>query len=192
MKAEVEASAQAAAAAEKGLQEASDEETERQMKVGEVKALYDEAKDKLQELEERMASCSSELSRLQHDKTILMKKAEVNALEAKKLSVAISRIEKEKSNAEKLVATLLKKNAWIESERSAFGVAGGDYDFEATDPGEMGRQLSGLKAEQDSLVSTKYAYISLLGVSRSILYLTFTASFQMNLRARRSTKRLWG
>lgn len=161
MKAEVEASAQAAAAAEKGLQEASDEETERQMKVGEVKALYDEAKDKLQELEERMASCSSELSRLQHDKTILMKKAEVNALEAKKLSVAISRIEKEKSNAEKLVATLLKKNAWIESERSAFGVAGGDYDFEATDPGEMGRQLSALKADQDSLVSTKYTYISM-------------------------------
>lgn len=153
------------------LQEATDEETERQMQVGEVKSLYDEAKDKLQALEERMASCSSELSRLQHQKMALVKEAEGNSLEAKKLSVAITRIEKERSNAEKLVSSLLKKHAWIESERSAFGIPGGDYDFEALEPGEMNRQLSTLKTEQDSLVSH---YDPLLKVHDVSIVLGFT------------------
>jgi structural maintenance of chromosome 2 len=152
LKAEVVAAEHAVLAAETALKEANDDEADRQMKAGEVKALYDQAKEEVDAVENRMAQCSSELSNLKHEKAAMIKKAEATFLEAKKLSVAIARIQKERSNAERLVATLLKKNAWIESEKSAFGVAGGDYDFETTDPTEMSRQLNGLKSEQDSLV----------------------------------------
>lgn len=154
--AEIEAAEVVVVAAEKSLQEASDEESEKQMKVGEVKASYDEAKEQLHVVESRLEECSAELSTLKHAKAALAKNAEAAALEAKKLSVAIARIQKERSNAERLVSTLLKKNAWIESEKSAFGLVGGDYDFEATDPIEMGRHLQALKAEQESLVSTMW------------------------------------
>ena len=47
---------------------------------------------------------------------------------------------------------MLMKHSWIESEKGAFGIRGGDYDFEATDPREVSKQLKYLKDEQDSLV----------------------------------------
>ena len=153
LNAEVGAAEQAVLAAENALDEATSEESEKQMRMGEAKALHDQARQELNAVEEKLAHCSSALSGLKHEKSLLTKQAEATDLEAKKLSVAIAKIQKERSNAERLVATLLKKNAWIESEKSAFGVAGGDYDFEATDPGGMSRQLHALKLEQDSLVS---------------------------------------
>lgn len=137
--------------AEAALKEAMDEEDCRQIKVGEVKAFYDEAKAALYEFEQQLAQCSSELSQIKRDKASLVKKAETCALESKKLSVVISRIEKERHTAEKIVTNLLKTYTWIESEKSAFGVEGGDYDFQATDPTEMSRELKTLKLEQESL-----------------------------------------
>lgn len=154
LKSDVVAAEESVSAAQAALQEARDEEDNREIKVGEVKALYDEAKAALDEFENRLAQCSSELSEIKRQKASLAKKAEKCALEAKKLSVAISRIQKERQTAEKMVSNLLKNNAWIESEKSAFGVEGGDYDFIATDPNEMSEQLQFLKSEQDSLVST--------------------------------------
>ena len=151
MRSEVEAAVESVAQAELALKEATNEEESRQIKVGEVKALYDEARDSLTEFENQLAQCSSALSEIKRQKASVAKKAESCALEIKKLSVAISHIEKERHSAEKIVASLLKTHAWIESERSAFGVVGGDYDFQATDPGEMSRELKLLKSEQDSL-----------------------------------------
>lgn len=146
------AAEEAVEAAEKALSEASDEESQLQMKVGEVKALYDNAKAELDEVEKRMAQFSSELRDLTDERADLAKKVESMELEARKISVAIARIQKEQGNAERFVATMLKKHAWIESEKSAFGVEGGDYDFGATDPSEMNKQLQALKHEQESLV----------------------------------------
>ena len=128
------AAEEAVEAAEKALDEANEEESQLQMKVGEVKALYDNAKAELDDVEKRMAQFSSELRDLTDERADLVKKVESMELEARKISVAIARIQKEQGNAERFVATMLKKHAWIESEKSAFGVEGGDYDFEATDP----------------------------------------------------------
>ena len=151
LKADVVVAEQAVEAAQKAVDEAKEEEDEKQMKVGEIKAFYDEAKAQLDEIEESMMSCNADLAKLKNARAELSKKAEAAALEAKKLSVAIARIQKERSNAEKAVAHLLKKHAWIESEKSAFGVKDGDYDFEATNPAEMSRTLNALKSEQESL-----------------------------------------
>lgn len=150
-KAEIESAAENVPAAEIAWKEANEEEDSRQIKVGEVKALYDEAKTALDEFEARLAQCSSALSEIKAEKLALSKKVENCALEAKKLAVAIARISKERHSAEKVVANLIKNYAWIESEKSAFGVEGGDYDFKATDPNEMSRELNNLKSEQDEL-----------------------------------------
>jgi len=45
----------------------------------------------------------------------------------------------------------MNKHTWIESEKGAFGLAGGDYDFEASNPDQMSRHLNKLKEEQDAL-----------------------------------------
>lgn len=150
-KAEIVSSEEIVATATAAWQEARDEETNKQIEVGKVKALYDDAKSALDEFENRLAQCSSELSEIKRQKASLSKKSESCSLEAKKLSVAITRIEKERHVAEKAVANLIKNHAWIESEKSAFGVEGGDYDFKATDPTEMSRELKSLKSEQDEL-----------------------------------------
>lgn len=152
LKAEVAAAEQAVVSAEKALNEATKKEGDLQMKVGEMKGLYDEAKSELASVEESMSKYSSELTVHADEKATLVKKAETAELEAKKLSVAISRIQKEKANAERFVANMLKKHAWIDSEKSAFGVEGGDYDFEATSPSTMSKLLQNLKHEQGSLV----------------------------------------
>jgi structural maintenance of chromosome 2 len=151
LQAEVAAAEEAVSVAEQLLDEATGDESKVQMKVGEVRALYEEAKKELDELDGRLNKYSAKLVELKRAKSYLVKEAEVATLEAKKLSVTITRIHKERSGAEKLVATLMKKYAWIDSEKSAFGVPGGDYDFEETNPRHVGQQLQSLKAEQESL-----------------------------------------
>ena len=152
LKTELLAAEDALSVAERVLDEAMQQESQTQMDVGQTQSVYEEARAKLDGLEERMASCTSEVVDLKRRKQDLVKEAETATLEAKKLSVKIARVQKERQGAERAVAALLKKHAWIESEKSAFGVAGGDYDFEATDPAQVGRQLKELKAEQESLV----------------------------------------
>lgn len=154
LKIDVVAAQESVAAAEASLNETNEDEAAKEIVVGEVKALWDDAKSALNDFEERLTQFSTELSAIKRDQASMAKKAEKCKLEGKKLSVTISRIQKERLSAEKLVSSLLKSFPWIASEKTAFGVEGGDYDFKATDPNEMSRQLQTLKGEQDSLVST--------------------------------------
>jgi structural maintenance of chromosome 2 len=153
LQAEVLAAEEAVVVAKAALDEAMEEEAEIQMKVGQVRSLYEDAKTELDALDDSIEKFSSKVVDLKHDRSDLVKSASAATLEAKKLAVSISRILKERAGAERLVNTMLKKYAWIESEKSAFGVRGGDYDFEETDPNEVGKQLKDLKGEQESLVS---------------------------------------
>jgi structural maintenance of chromosome 2 len=155
LKAEVSSAEEAVVAAEKALDDATGEEAESQMRVGEIQAQYEEARLELDTLEKKVDSFSAEIVGLKREKTDLVKAAEAAKLAAKKLSVQIASIAKEWASAEKVVSVMLKKHPWIESEMSAFGVVGGDYDFEATDPTEATEQLKELKAEQESLVSSR-------------------------------------
>jgi structural maintenance of chromosome 2 len=152
LKVDVEAAEEGVASAEGALRMALEEETSKEITVGEVKALWDEAKVELRRFEDKLTGFSAELVEINFQKESLFKKAEKCTLEAKKLSVNISRLRKDQQGAEKLVVNLMKNHPWIESEKSAFGVKGGDYDFTATDPDEMTHRLQSLKGEQDSLV----------------------------------------
>ena len=152
LKADVVAAEEAVSSAEVGLREANEEELGKEIVVGEVKAQWDEAKAKKAEFEERITKFSSELAEIKREKAKIAKKVEKCTLQAKKLNVSISRIQKEKQHAEKVVTSLLKSHPWIESEKSAFGVEGGDYDFTSTNADDMSSQLHTLKGEQDILV----------------------------------------
>ena len=87
------------------------------------------------------------------EKAKLTKKAETAEIEGKKMAIKISKFHSEHAKAEKFLKSMMNKHAWIETEKDAFGIAGGDYDFEETNPEEMSRHLKGLQAEQTSLVS---------------------------------------
>lgn len=149
---DVVAANEAVSIAEKALQAAADEEEEITIKVGDLKALYDEAKANLNEIEMNLKSCSDELKALSKEKSRLAKKAESAEIEGKKLSVQITKFHTEKAKAEKFLSTMTSKHPWIESEKEAFGIPGGDYDFEESNPSEMSKQLKDLQAEQTSLV----------------------------------------
>ena len=153
LKVDVVSAEEAVTTAEASLREASEEELGKEIVVGEVKALWDEAKAAQTEFEDQISEFSSELAKIKRERTKLAKESEKCTLEAKKLTVNISRIQKERQNAEKMVVSLLNAHPWIESEKSAFGVEGGDYDFTATDADEMSGLLHSLKSDQESLVS---------------------------------------
>jgi structural maintenance of chromosome 2 len=150
---EVIAAKEAVLVAENVLCVATIDESESQMQVGDISASYEETRQELDELEQKMSEYNSGVSDLKRAKVDLLRAAEAAKLESKKLSVNVLRIKKERASAEKVVSSMLKSYAWIEGEMNAFGVRGGDYDFEATDPNEVTQQLKMLKNEQDALVS---------------------------------------
>ena len=115
--------------------------------------MWEDAKALLDDLEKKLKTCSQELAALSKEKAKLIKKAESAEIEGKKMAVKITKFHSEQAKAKKFLKSMENKYAWIETEQDAFGVAGGDYDFEETNPGEMSKHLKSLQAEQSSLVS---------------------------------------
>lgn len=152
LKAELVVAEHAVCAAQEAFNDATNGESDSQMQVGDIRSSYEEARQELDTLEKSIADCSAEVSDMKRAKAELVKLVEAAKLESKKLSVNIARIRKDRHVAEKVVAVMMKKHAWIESEMSAFGVRGGDYDFEATNPDEVSNHLKELKNDQESLV----------------------------------------
>ena len=205
LKGDVISAEESVEAAEASLKEANEEESSKEIIVGEVKALWDDAKSALAEFEQRITQFSSELAEIKKEKAKLAKQAEKCNIEAKKLSVSISRIRKERQHAEKVVVSLVKNYPWIESEKSAFGVEGGDYDFTATDADEMSDQLNTLKGEQESLVRknldsicfiTQYnpifyylVHANIVLIENSLLLSNLTLLLNYKIRARKLTKK---
>jgi len=148
---DVESAKQAVAVTEKALDTAKEEEASFEMKAGELRAIWEDAKAVLHELDKKLKACSQELSSLSKQKSRLIKKAESAEIEGKKMAIKITKFHSEHAKAEKFLRIMINKHAWIETEKEAFGVAGGDYDFEETNPGQMSKHLRGLQAEQSSL-----------------------------------------
>ena len=151
LEAEVAAAEEAVRVSLKALQEATTEEADLQIHVASVSATYDEAKAQREKIEEQMESCSAELGRLKAERGDIAKAIEAAALKAKKISVNLARLQKDQEHAVKVVASMIKKHPWIETEKEAFGVAGGDYDFEENNSEEASRELKRLQSETESL-----------------------------------------
>jgi chromosome segregation ATPase len=163
---EVTVAKDAVTSAKQVLDDSITDEADKQMELGRVNALYEEAKQALLQLEETVSNLSSQVSDLKHVKTKFQRDLESSKVESKKLSVHIDRIVKERASAEREISTLLTNYNWIGSEENAFGIPGGDYDFESCDTNEMAKTLTEMKSEQESLVSHLYLFVSV--ISRSI------------------------
>jgi len=148
---DVELANDAVAVAEKALDAAREEEASFEMKAGELKAVWEDAKAVLDELENVLKTCSQELSALSKQKAKLIKKAESAEIEGKKMSVKIEKFHTEHTKAERFLKSMIDKYAWIKTEKEAFGIAGGDYDFEEINPEQSTKHLKDLQAQQSSL-----------------------------------------
>jgi len=71
------------------------------------------------------------------------------------VQLTIDRIRKDRDSAEKLMSSMRKKYQWIESEMNAFGLAGGDYDFEATDPAQVSQHHCFMPLLQSKKINKK-------------------------------------
>lgn len=151
LKVEVAAAEESVSIAQKALNQALEEESMAQMKVGEVESLYDDAKENLNSLEAIRTERSSVLVSLKNEKSDLIRAHEEATLEAKKLSVVVSRMAKDKNSAEKVVAAMMKQHPWIQSDMKTFGVAGSNYDFAERDPEELSKTLQSLRNEHEKL-----------------------------------------
>ena len=151
-------------AAKKALDDASEEESVIQMKLGGIRAAYDEVKDKLTSMEAKWAESQAELAELRDERASKMKEADAVKLDAKKVSLQLSRLEKDRGEAEKKIAGLEKKYNWVKDNAHAFGVPGGDYDFDASNLDAVFQELVALKKEQEVLVSWSSMFILLLTV----------------------------
>jgi structural maintenance of chromosome 2 len=105
----------------------------------------------LGDVESKIAGINAEVKALNAKKTAAKKAAEDATIAAKKLHVEIKRFGQEKGQAEKFVKNSVTKHPWITSEAEHFGVKGGEYDFEATDPIKQSSTLKSLRSEQDKL-----------------------------------------
>ena len=188
---DVAAANEAVVVAEKALAAAAEEEENMTIKVGELKALYDEAKANLDEIEKSLKSCSDELRALSKEKSKLAKKAESAEIEGKKLSVKITKFHTEKGKAEKFLSTMTSKHPWIETEKEAFGVPGGDYDFEESNPAEMGKVLQELQTEQASLVRLLY-FRMLPTIHSQTEYLILIVPPIRHMQAKKINKKVMG
>lgn len=148
---DVELAKESVGVAQKALDAAKEEEASFEMKAGKLRAVWEDAKAALDELEAKLKTCSQELGALSKEKAKLIKKAESAEIEGKKMSIKIQKFHTEKGKAEKYLKSMVNKHAWIETEKDAFGVVGGDYDFEETDPEKMSNHLKELQSEQASL-----------------------------------------
>ena len=153
MRDELKAAQDAVLVSKKVLDDACLEEENLQIEVGILHAKYEEANQELEQLEKEISLLSSEISDLKHLKCVVGKESEAAKLESKKITVQVERLKKERVSAEREVSQIMKKYAWIESERSSFGVKDGDYDFEGVNLNETRETLSEMQVGQETLVS---------------------------------------
>ena len=135
----------------KTVESANECESDLEMQVGHARACYEEEKSALEDIKRQMESQQADLVSLSQERSTLQKAAGKDEIEIKKLTAEISRVEKERAGAEKLVSSIESKHLWIATEMSSFGVRGGDYDFESHDPNEANVALKKLQEETEQL-----------------------------------------
>jgi len=148
---DVVAAEEAIVIAEKALKEANEKEIAAEIFFNDQKTLYDEAKNELDEIESLQTRYSAELKKLSKERVKLVKSSESVKLEIKKYSVQISKLFLNKKNADGQVEKMEVKHPWIEKEKKTFGLAGGDYDFNAVNMHEMASKLKYLENDQADL-----------------------------------------
>ena len=106
--------------------------------------LLEDKRARLRECDEEISQIEREIAALEAHKTDLI-------VEKKKLAIKVETLRKGAHAAEDKCRSLEREYPWIETERAHFGEAGGDYDWQASDPAEMFTEYEKARGIIDSL-----------------------------------------
>ena len=149
--AERAALAESIAAADAAVAELEAEAATLEEAMASRREAYDDAALRLDAKKRAAAECDREAASIVKAKQRLERAAEADAVERKKLEHKATRMEKEAAESREHLARLAEEHPWIDSERSRFGAAGGDYDFAARDPSAAAAELAAAEETQASL-----------------------------------------
>jgi len=126
--------------------------------VAELKNVYDQQSAKFEEVGLRLETMKGELKSLEEalgglteELSTVRTGKEEKELEQKRLSHKVQTLQKEDKEAHHVVARMEKQHPWIEKEKTFFGKACTDYDFEANDYQKSKARLDELNAQQKHL-----------------------------------------
>ena len=120
--------------------------------ASEMREYYETMSKEVTTLNSEIAKCDKEIKQLEKVKSQCLKVIQEDTLECRKLQHKLKQWEKDSKDAIKIVSSMIKQYAWIETEKQHFGVIGGDYDFTAYGDMKTTRQkLQSLKVDQERL-----------------------------------------
>ena len=151
LKADVEASLEALTAAKSALEALEEEGQQIQIDMGRVQQKYEDAKAALDKLNDEITSSTAELEAKKRALSDLKHESNEIKMKRTRMQSQIENHRKELDQAKGVLRKLLKDHSWIETEKHAFGVAGSDFDFNATDPKKAREHVQRLQDEQQSL-----------------------------------------
>lgn len=135
-----------------GAQSTKGEEVEALERAAEEAAqAYDEARKSLAAKEDDLKAMTRELRAIETGKADAVKAACAAGHELKKVVAKLKAWDTESRAAERKLVALVDANPWIESEKTGFGQAGGDYDFDARDMAAERKELTTLRGAQEQL-----------------------------------------
>lgn len=117
-------------------------------KATDAKAAADEAAAALADARARLASADAAVGRASAAVADLTAQREAADLDRRRLSHAHAAVLRDGAAAKATVASLRRKHPWIEAEAPSFGVAGGEYDFQARSPAAAAKELTRLRDVQ--------------------------------------------
>jgi structural maintenance of chromosome 2 len=100
---------------------------------------------------EGLAALGRDLKALDAKRDTAVKAANDASLEVKKLAHKLRQFDKECKDAVHALGALAKAHSWIADEHTSFGVAGGDFDFAATDMKSAYAKLKSLRLDQEQV-----------------------------------------
>lgn len=109
------------------------------------------ARDELATLRSDLTASEETLKAIAKERQAMIKQTQSCTAESKKLENKLAKLEKEHKHADATVENLTSTYPWIQGEEHLFGVAGGDYDFDAQDPREAQRELDDAVKTHESL-----------------------------------------
>ncbi|KAI0565202.1 Structural maintenance of chromosomes protein [Gracilaria domingensis] len=120
-------------------------------KAVDISSILEDAKEELQKEKDRLARSNKSLGIARKNSEELAEKIETLNLEVARLMSQVKESERGRTSAEKLVAELDAKHAWITQEKDRFGVEGSEYEFSESKLASSSKELEELQNRQESL-----------------------------------------
>ncbi len=120
----------------------------------ETEKRFASVRDELAKRKEQLAAYDARLGQLAQQQSALADALSENDVQARSLGHKIQRHNAETEATQRGIEHMMREYEWIRAESQFFGKAHTDYDFAATNPDAVRRELATLMAEQQKLEGT--------------------------------------